>query len=141
MAICSLIIDWSYKNDLFYYQIFNTPIEILKSHRIGMKQQEFQHMFSVNEAIRKEQLIASSVLDNSGDLIEYKSFGEEINAAFEKEYGYSFYQLKLFTEGLREYSKSCSSCKSSCFITAGKKSCFFTVPEKVLCKDVSFASR
>lgn len=59
-------------------------------------------MFSVNEAIRKEQLIASSVLDNSGDLIEYKSFGEEINAAFEKEYGYSFYQLKLFTEGLRE---------------------------------------
>ena len=105
MAICSLIIDWSYKNDLFYYQIFNTPIEILKSHRIGMKQQEFQHMFSVNEAIRKEQLIASSVLDNSGDLIEYKSFGEEINAAFEKEYGYSFYQLKLFTEGLREYSK------------------------------------
>lgn len=38
-------------------------------------------------------------------LIEYKSFGEEINAAFEKEYGYSFYQLKLFTEGLREYSK------------------------------------
>lgn len=37
--------------------------------------------------------------------------------------------------------KSCSSCKSSCFITAGKKSCFFTVPEKVLCKDVSFASR
>ena len=29
----------------------------------------------------------------------------EINAAFEKEYGYSFYQLKLFTEGLREYSK------------------------------------
>ena len=105
MAICSLIIDWSYKNDLFYYQIFNTPIEILKSHRIGMKQQEFQHMFSVNEAIRKEQLIASSVLDNSGDLIEYKSFWEEINAAFEKEYGYSFYQLKLFTEGLREYSK------------------------------------
>lgn len=34
-----------------------------------------------------------------------------------------------------------SSCKSSCFITAGKKSCFFTVPEKVLCKDVSLASR
>lgn len=109
MAICSLIIDWSYRNDLFYYQIFNTPIEILKSHRIGMKQQEFQHMFSVNEAIRKEQLIASSVLDNSGDLVEYKSFWEEINDAFEKEYGYSFYQLKLFTEGLREYSKRQSS--------------------------------
>lgn len=36
--------------------------------------------------------------------------------------------------------KSCSSCKSSCFITAGKKSCFFTVPEKVLCKDVSLGA-
>lgn len=109
LAICSLIIDWSYKNDLFYYQIFNTPIEILKSHRIGMKQQEFQHMFSVNEAIRKEQLIASSVFDNSVNLIEYKSFWEEINDAFEKEYGYSLYQLKLLGEGLREYSKRQSS--------------------------------
>ena len=26
LAICSLIIDWAYKNDLFYYNIFNTPI-------------------------------------------------------------------------------------------------------------------
>lgn len=39
------------------------------------------------------------------DDLEKVLFGEEINAAFEKEYGYSFYQLKLFTEGLREYSK------------------------------------
>ena len=30
LAICSLIIDWAYKNDLFYYNIFTTPIEILK---------------------------------------------------------------------------------------------------------------
>ncbi len=109
IAICSLIIEWSYKNDLFYYQIFNTPIEILKSHRIGMRQQEFQHMFSVNEAIRKEQLIASSVFEDSVNLVEQKSFMEEINRAFEKEYGYSLYQLMLLAEGLREYSKSQSS--------------------------------
>lgn len=108
MAICSLIIEWSYNNDLFYYKIFNTPIEILKSHRIGMKQQEFQHMYSVNEVIRKEQLIATSVFDDSTRLIKHKNFGEEINSAFEKEYGYSFYQLRLFAEGLREYSKSLS---------------------------------
>lgn len=37
--------------------------------------------------------------------------------------------------------KSCSSCKSSCFITAGKKSCFFTVPEKVLCKQYVTSDR
>lgn len=105
LAICSLIIEWSYRNDLFYYRIFNTPIEILKSHRIGMKQQEFQHMFNVNEAIRKEQLIASSTFNNSGELIQYKNFGKEINSAFEREYGYSLYQLTLFIEGLKEYSK------------------------------------
>ena len=106
LAICSLIIEWSYKNDLFYYQIFNTPIEILKSHRIGMKQQEFQHMFSVSEAIRKEQLIASSDFDNVSELIKHKSFFKEIDEAFVKEYGYSFYQLNLFVQGLREFSKS-----------------------------------
>ncbi len=109
LAICSLIIEWSYKNDLFYYQIFNTPIEILKSHRIGMKQQEFQHMFSVNEAARKEQLIASSDFDRSEKLVNHRIFLEEINLAFEKEYGYSLYQLDLFAEGLREYSKEQSS--------------------------------
>ena len=105
LAICSLIIDWAYRNDLFYYHIFNTPIEILKSHRIGMEQQEFQHMYSVNEAIRKEQLIPSSVAYKSIGLIDFKYFGEEINDAFEKEYGYSFIQLKMFIDGLREYSK------------------------------------
>ena len=106
MAICSLIIDWSYKNDLFYYQIFNTPIEILKSHRVGMKQQEFQHMFSVNEAIRKEQLIASADYENVSVQIERKSFLEEINSVFEKEYGYSLFKIKLFVEGLRKYSEN-----------------------------------
>ena len=42
MAICFLIIDWSYKNDLFYYNIFDTPVEILKSHRVGLKHGEFE---------------------------------------------------------------------------------------------------
>ena len=37
LAICSLIIEWAYNNDLFRYKIFNTPIEILKSDRIGIK--------------------------------------------------------------------------------------------------------
>lgn len=104
LAICSLIIEWSYKNDLFYYQIFNTPIEILKSHRIGMKQQEFQHMFNVNEAIRKEQLIAANSITSIKELSGRKNYGEEINDAFEKEYGYSFLQLQFFVDGLREYS-------------------------------------
>ncbi|WP_278683263.1 hypothetical protein, partial [Paraclostridium bifermentans] len=44
LAICSLIINWAYKNDLFYYNIFNTPIEILKSNRIGIKNSEFLNM-------------------------------------------------------------------------------------------------
>lgn len=99
MAICSLIIEWSYNNDLFYYKIFNTPIEILKSHRIGMKQQEFQHMYSVNEVIRKEQLIATSVFDDSTRLIKHKNFGEEINSAFEKEYGIHFISLGFLQKG------------------------------------------
>lgn len=106
LAICFLIIDWAYKNDLFYYNIFNTPIEILKSHRIGMKHTEFENMFNINEAIRKEQLTASSNPTKIHTLNSRKDFLEEINSAFTVEFGYSLFQLYQFINGLSEYSKS-----------------------------------
>ena len=106
LAICFLIIDWSYKNDLFYYHIFDTPVEILKSHRIGLKHDEFQYMYSVNASIRKNQLISSSTFNDANKPIERKDYLKDIDASFEKEYGYTLNQLVTFVEALNIYSKT-----------------------------------
>lgn len=94
LAICSLIIDWAYKNDLFYYNIFNTPIEILKSDRIGMKRNEFENMYRYSDKYRREQLYYNS----SGDfrkkyIVNNKGYSTELNEAFLSDYGYTFEQF------------------------------------------------
>ena len=109
MSICCLIIDWSYKNDLFYYNIFNTPIEILKSHRIGMKHVEFDNLFNTNEEIRKEQLISSSNSSQILESIQHKNFLNQIDESFKNEWGYSLRQLFIFEEGLKKYSEDIKS--------------------------------
>lgn len=94
LAICSLIIDWAYKNDLFYYNIFNTPIEILKSDRIGMKRNEFENMYQYGDKYRREQLYYNS----SGDFrkkytIKQEDYSTALNEAFLSDYGYTFEQF------------------------------------------------
>lgn len=106
LAICFLIIDWSYKNDLFYYKIFDTPVEILKSHRVGLKHGEFEHMYTVNQTVRKNQLLSSSTFKEAIQWGERKNYLNDIDVAFEKEYGYTLKQLVDFVEGLNEYSKT-----------------------------------
>lgn len=92
MATCSLIIEWAYNNDLFYYKIFNTPIEILKSDRIGMKQGEFNKLQTINIKAVEEQLNYNSLSDLRKMLPheEFPNIEEELNAAFLDEYKFSF---------------------------------------------------
>lgn len=106
LAICFLIIDWSYKNDLFYYKIFDTPVEILKSHRVGLKHGEFEHMYTVNQTVRKNQLLSASTYKDAIQWVERKNYLNDIDVVFEKEYGYTLKQLVDFVEGLNEYSKT-----------------------------------
>lgn len=106
LAICFLIIDWSYKNDLFYYKIFDTPVEILKSHRVGLKHGEFEHMYTVNQNVRKNQLLSASTYKDAIQWVEHKNYLNDIDVVFEKEYGYTLKQLVDFVEGLNEYSKT-----------------------------------
>lgn len=106
LAICFLIIDWSYKNDLFYYNIFDTPVEILKSHRVGLKQTEFENMYTVNQTVRKNQLLSSSTYKDAIQWVERKNYLNDIDIVFEKEFGYTLKQLVDFVEGLNEYSKT-----------------------------------
>lgn len=92
LAICSLIIDWAYKNDLFYYKIFNTPVELLSSDRVGMKQAEFNKLHSINFKEREMQLNYSSSYDFREKLprTDFPNIVEELNIAFLDEYKFSF---------------------------------------------------
>ncbi|MCD9025594.1 hypothetical protein [Cohnella silvisoli] len=92
LAICSLIIEWAYKNDLFFYKIFNTPVEILISDRVGMKQNEFNKLQLINFKEREMQLKYNSSLDFRDKLprAEFPNIEEELNVGFLDEYGFSF---------------------------------------------------
>ena len=91
LAICSMIIQWAYRGDLFYYNIVNTHVEFLKSKRIGMEHTEFESINQYNENYRQRQL----KYNGSYSLRKkYKSknidYQKEINDAFIAEFGYSY---------------------------------------------------
>jgi len=92
LAICSLAIEWAYKNDLFYYKIFNTPVEILKSDRVGMKQAEFYKLDSINTKVLEEHLnyISASDIREKLENENFPNISEELNTAFLDEYQFSF---------------------------------------------------
>ena len=107
LAICSLIIDWAYKNDLFYYHIINTPVQFLKSGRIGMSRSEIDQFTDINIAAKNNQLII-----NSNPEIELYTptsvlpeFNEEIDDAFYDEYGYTFFQFSHCIFAIADYGE------------------------------------
>lgn len=106
LAICSLIIEWAYKNDLFHYNIFNTPVEILKSDRIGMKQDEFYTIYQYGDKYRREQLYYKSSSDfHKKYIINHEDYSDSLDIAFQAEYGYSFTQFCRLIMGMIEYGK------------------------------------
>lgn len=91
LAICSMIIDWAYKDDLFTYGIIDTPIEFLKSRRIGLKKEEFIDMYTYGDIYRRKQLkYNSSGFLHSDCYIEVNDYSDELDVAYQKEYGYTF---------------------------------------------------
>ena len=106
LAICSLIIDWAYKNDLFHYNIFNTPVEILKSNRIGMGRNEFNTMYQYGDKYRREQLYYFSSSDfRKKYTISQEDYSNALDDAFQAEYGYTFAQFCKVIIGMIEYGK------------------------------------
>lgn len=95
LAICSLIVNWAYKNDLFRYNIFNTPVEFLKSGRIGMSRTENDYLSSINTAAMNRRLESTS----DPRILRYSpanllgDFQERIDDAFVDEYGFTFQQF------------------------------------------------
>lgn len=111
LAICSMIIEWAYKGDLFYYNIFNTPIEFLKSRRIGMKRDEFEEMYHYTDLFRRRQLR----YDSSEPLrkeyeIEFQNFDDELDVAYKAEFGYTyteFFSVIISMESLTDDDVIC----------------------------------
>lgn len=95
LAICSLIIDWAYKNDLFIYNIFNTPVEFLKSGRIGMLRTEGDYLLSINTAARTRKIesLSDPRISTYIPTEPFDDFQKLIDEAFNAEYGFTFQQF------------------------------------------------
>lgn len=95
IAICSLIVEWAYKNDLFQYNIVKTPVEFLRSKRIGMPKDEQVYHSRINQ-----NAISKQLLDVSDPRIAlyfptnlFDDFNSRIDDAFQCEYGFTFQQF------------------------------------------------
>ena len=108
LAICSLIIDWAYKNDLFFYNIFNTPVEFLKSGRIGMARAEGDFLSKINAAARTRRI--ESLSDPRISVYKpskpFADFQEFIDDAFEDEYGFTYEQFARCILAIADYGDS-----------------------------------
>ena len=106
LAICSMIVDWAYKNDLFFYHIFDTPVEILQSNRIGMKHHEFNVMFNRGDQYRRKQLYYNSsfILRKGYEKTEI-DYSEKIDEGFKEEYGYTYSDLYMMIMSMVELSE------------------------------------
>lgn len=111
LATCSLIIDWAYKNDLFYYNIFNTPVEILKSDRLGMKQDEFNKLQIINAEVQEGKLtyISKSNIKEKLQREDFPNIEEELNKAFLDEYSFSFDDFCNIIFGMLSYGDEIQS--------------------------------
>ena len=105
LAICSLIIDWAYKNDLFFYNIFNTPVEFLKSGRIGMVRTEGDFLAQINAASRSRRI--ESLSDPRIPVYQpskpFDDFQELIDDAFNAEYGFTYQQFAHCIVAIADY--------------------------------------
>jgi len=111
LAICSLIVDWAYKNDLFVYNIFNAPVEFLKSGRIGIARSEIDYLTQINISARTKRMQSLSdpripvykPIEALGD------FRRLIDEAFNAEYGFTFQQFTNCIVAIAELGDSIKS--------------------------------
>lgn len=109
LAICSLIIEWAQKNDLFTYDIIKTSVSFLPSKRIGMKHEEFDSMFNISKNMIDTELTYESSYNNSYDEnygIHFENYAKDINNAFLFEAGYSFNDMTAVIIAFIQLSES-----------------------------------
>lgn len=94
LAICSMIINWAYKKDLFTYDIIDSSINILKSGRIGIKRERFDEMNKYGLEYRQEKLYFESTREYRKKYeIDRTDYSDLLNEAFLSGYQYTFSQF------------------------------------------------
>lgn len=103
------LIEWAYRNDLYHYNMMNTPMELLHSNRIGINHDELEKTNKAFSILREEQL----GYYDKGKLGEIRqTFQKEklennaLEKAFKKEFQFSIDNLFTFFEYLIEQGEN-----------------------------------
>lgn len=106
MGICSQILAWAHRSDLFKYGLVKTKISMLPSNRIGLKHEDFD---KYNLATYNGKLNQLS-FDGNGSLTDealekkkeefFDMFNENFNDLFAEEFGYSFEVFNMVVDSL-----------------------------------------
>ncbi|MBF2599172.1 hypothetical protein IA929_04040 [Listeria seeligeri] len=113
MAICSLILLWAHRSDLFKYNLVDTKLSMLPSNRIGMKHADFDNynIASYNGRINQlafdnNGLITNEELEKKKEAF-FEMFNEDFNNFFDIEFGYSFEMFDDVIESLIGIGLNC----------------------------------
>ena len=107
LAICAQIIEWAHRGDLFYYRIINNDIRLLGSGRVSFIKNQYNQLR--DETLRahiKKMEISSDPFSNKyapKNLID--NINQELDWAFQSDYGYTCSQLYLFESAVIRYGK------------------------------------
>ncbi|MBC1501836.1 hypothetical protein HB943_14640 [Listeria weihenstephanensis] len=106
MGVCSQILSWAHRSDLFKYGLVETKISMLPSNRIGLKHEDFD---KYNLATYNGKLNQLS-FDGNGSLTDealekkkeefFDMFNENFNDLFTEEFGYSFEVFNMVVDSL-----------------------------------------
>lgn len=96
MAKSSLLIEWAYRSDLFNYKMMDTPLEMLKSNRLGFNHNEYYSINNSFVTLREEQMgpIGRDKMKELLDgFVREKTNDEKFEDIFFKEYEFSTNEL------------------------------------------------
>lgn len=111
VTVCSQIIEWANTGDLFYNNMIDIQIDLLKSNRIGMDHSEVERLMHYNYHANTIRLTQTSnpLRQSFHDPWDSLVSSSEINAAFCEEYGYSFSDLFSYIMGIIAYGDNIKS--------------------------------
>ena len=95
LTLCSEIINWAYKNDLFFYHSISSPISLLGSGRVGIERNEIDYFAALNSSamevrLRNESDPSIERFHKSGIL---KKYIDQLDEAFSEEYGFMLHEM------------------------------------------------
>ncbi|MBC6135423.1 hypothetical protein HB825_11310 [Listeria booriae] len=106
MGVCSQILTWAHRSDLFKYGLVETKISMLPSNRIGLKHEDFDKYNLATYNGKMNQLSFDDNKSMTDEALEKKKeeffamFNENFNDFFAEEFGYSFEVFNMVVDSL-----------------------------------------